>query len=843
VTALHPDLSTTTHRLEARGTDRLDLTGSTWTVTPTAGPVPEALAERFAAPVAATVPGEIHTDLMDAGIIEDPFDGDNEALLAWIGYCDWQYRTEFTWTANDKDRHDLVADGLDTAATITLNGHEVARTANQHRSYRFDIRPFLVEGTNELIVDLRSPIEFAREQEVVLGARPKVMHHPFNAIRKRASDFGWDWGIDLSTSGIWRPIGIESWSVVRIASVRPLVDVVAGRGVLTAHVELEWADAADATGDAAEVTVEVAGSSASSPVPAGTTATTVKVEPENVALWWPRGHGEQPLYDVTVTVGDAGWSSRVGFRTVSLDTTPDADGSPFVIAVNDRPVYVKGANWIPDDALLTRMTPERYRASITDAADAGMNLLRVWGGGMFEADDFYDVCDELGILVWQDFLFACAAYSEEEPLRSEVEAEAREAVTRLSKHPSLAIWNGCNENIWAYVEWGWAKDLVGRTWGEGYYRDLLPSIVAELDPTRPYSPGSPFSFLDYAHPNDDRNGTMHIWDVWNQRDYSDYATHHPRFVSEFGFQGPPAWTTLVDVVHDEPLDPYGHQMLVHQKADDGNGKLERGLGAHLPVPTTIEGWHWATQLNQARAIRFAVEQFRSEFPRNTGAIVWQLNDDWPVVSWAAVDHAGIRKPLWYALRSAYQERLLTIGTGAAGKLELVLHNDSDSALVGSVVVELRGFGAAEPTESVTVELEAPARGLVRVAVPETLGEPSNPAAEYIRASIGGLTAYHWFAEDTVLDLKTTAEATEVSVEDVDGGCAVVVTARTLVKDLFLQADRIDRRARADDGLVTLAPGESARFRVSLPEGAALPDASTLAYPVLCSAGDVVARAQ
>ncbi|MBT2501123.1 glycoside hydrolase family 2 protein [Curtobacterium sp. ISL-83] len=830
----------TTDGREARLGHRLDLTGSTWTVTPTAGPVPESLAHRFAAPIGATVPGEVHTDLLAAGIIDDPFDGDNEALLAWIGYCEWQYRTTFTWTAGDAVRHDLVADGLDTAATITLNGHEVARTANQHRSYRFDVRPFLVEGTNELVVDLRSPIEYAREQEVVLGARPKVMHHPFNAIRKRASDFGWDWGIDLSTSGIWRPIGIESWSGVRIASVRPLVDVVAGRGVLTAHVDLEWASE---THPPTEVTVEVAGGRASRPVTVGETAVTLVVEPDHVDLWWPRGHGEQPLYRVSVRAGDADWSARIGFRTVTLDTTPDADGSPFSIAVNDRPVYVRGANWIPDDALVTRMTPERYRASVTDAADAGMNLLRVWGGGMFESDDFYDVCDELGILVWQDFLFACAAYSEEEPLRSEVEAEAREAVTRLSAHPSLALWNGCNENIWAYVEWGWAKDLVGRTWGEGYYRELLPAIVAELDPTRPYSPGSPFSFLDYAHPNDERNGTMHIWDVWNQRDYADYATHHPRFASEFGFQGPPAWTTLVDVVHDEPLDPYGHQMLVHQKADDGNGKLERGLGAHLPVPTTIEGWHWATQLNQARAIRFAVEHFRSEFPRNTGAIVWQLNDDWPVVSWAAVDHAGIRKPLWYALRDAYQDRLLVFRPREDGGLELVLHNDSDTALAGSVVVERRSADAVEPLATATVDLAAPARGLARVGVPDELATVTDAASEFLVARIGDARAHHWFAEDTDLTLAATREAVDVLVEPVDGGFDVVVTARSVVKDLFLQADRIHRGARVGDGLVTLAPGERARIRVTVPAGTPVPDASTLAFPVLCSAGDVVARAQ
>ncbi|MCX7522481.1 glycoside hydrolase family 2 protein [Microbacterium sp. STN6] len=832
--------------------------GTTWSLRATAGPVPAELASLMAESVPATVPGEVQTDLMAAGLIPDPFDGDNESRTAWIGYCDWQYSTTFTWHADGEARHDLVADGLDTAASIRLNGREVARTQNQHRSYRFEVGGFLVDGENELVVEFRSPIEFAREQEKVLGALPTVMHHPFNAIRKMASNFGWDWGIDVSSSGIWKSMRLESWSVVRIASVRPLIAVEGGSGTLTAHVGLEWADAGTgragagsaaapdtrqrpAGGPAAggqSVTVTVAGQTATASVLAGDASVVVGVEAGAVELWWPRGHGAQPLYPVEVAVADDVWRGRVGFRTVEIDTAPDEHGSAFTFVVNGKRVFVRGANWIPDDAFLTRMTRERYRSAIADAVDANMNLLRVWGGGIYESDDFYDACDEAGVLVWQDFLFACAAYAEEDPLRTEVEAEAREAITRLSAHPSLALWNGCNENIWGYLEWGWRPQLAGRTWGEGYYVDLLPSLVAELDPTRPYSPGSPFSFTRYAHPNDERLGTMHIWDVWNERDYSVYGDYRPRFASEFGFQGPPAYSTLTEVVHDEPLEPYGPQLLVHQKAADGNLKLERGLGAHLPQPRDFDEWHWATQLNQARAVAFGIEHFRSLYPLNQGAIVWQLNDDWPVVSWAAVDSHGHRKPLWHALRRVYADRLLTIQPADAG-LALVAHNDADAPWRATVTIERRAVDGTGSLATQTVQLDAPPRGIAHIVIEADAATAADAGRELLRASAddGSGPAWWFFVEDPELELAGLRDALQASARRTETGYEVRVTARSLVKDLTLQADRLDPRARVDSALITLQAGETHTFVVT--SDAALEPERLLAFPVLCSVNDLV----
>jgi beta-mannosidase len=560
-----------------------------------------------------------------------------------------------------------------------------------------------------------------------------------------------------------------------------------------------------------------------------------------VERWWPRGYGEQRRYPVSVRAHDATWTTQVGFRSAELRTEPDADGTEFTLVINGEPVYARGANWIPDDALLTRLDADRYRTAILDATGAGMNLLRIWGGGLYESEAFYDVCDELGVLVWQDFLFACAAYGEEEPLRSEVEAEAREAVARLSAHPSLVLWNGNNENLWGYVEWGWRAPLAGRSWGDGYYTELLPAIVAELDPRTPYSPGSPFSFVKYAHPNDPRSGTMHIWDVWNSRDYRHYRDYDARFVSEFGFQGPPAYSTLTSVVHDEPLDPYGPQMLVHQKAQDGNLKLERGLGDHLPIWRDLDDWHWITSLNQARAVAYGIEHFRSLYPQNRGTVVWQLNDNWPVISWSAVDYGGIRKPLWHALRRVYADRLLTFQprpTGSdAEELVLIAHNDGAEPWSGDLVVTRHATGPGTPAlAEQRLPFYVAARSALTVTLDGDLVAPDRTERELLVAEADGAqSAFGYFVDDTRLVLAPVADAYTVTVLATPDGYAVTLEAHALVKDLTLFPDRLDPQARVDTALITLLAGQSHTFAV---RGGELEEAALTARPVLRSVNDL-----
>ncbi|WP_422647396.1 glycoside hydrolase family 2 protein [Actinoalloteichus caeruleus] len=792
-----------------------------WTVRAVRGPAPDALADRE---VPATVPGCVHTDLLALDLIPDPYQDRNEAELHWIGRTDWRYRTTFDWEPGDgTERVDLACAGLDTIARLELNGHVIAGTANMHRAYRFDVTDQLRAGPNELTVTFTSALDHADRVRELLGQRPHTNHHPYNQIRKMACNFGWDWGPDLVTAGIWRPLALERWHGARLTSVRPLATVDAdGDGVVHVHVDVDRAPGHD---DELPVTVHVGVVAAAGVVPAGATTTTIEARVDQPRRWWPHGYGDQHRYpvDVALTVEDqptpdngdlTTWAGEVGFRGVRLDTEPDEHGTPFTFVVNDVPVFARGVNWIPDDCFPHRVDAARYRQRLAQARDAGVNLVRVWGGGIYESDDFYDACDELGILTWQDFLFACAAYPEEEPLRSEVEAEARDAITRLAPHPSLVLWNGNNENIWGHHDWGWRDQLGDRTWGAGYYHRLLPDLLAELDPTRPYSAGSPWSFSHDIHPNDPAHGATHIWDVWNQRDYTAYRDHVPRFVAEFGFQGPPAYATLRASLSDDPLRPDSPGMLAHQKAEDGNGKLARGLAEHFPEPQDFDDWFWATQLNQARALRFGVEHFRSHAPRCAGTVWWQLNDCWPVTSWSVVDGQGRRKPAWYALRAAYQDRLVTVRPRPGG-LAAVLCNETDEPWTTRLVVARTAFAGAVLGE-VRHQLTVPPRAVHEEPLPDTITTATDPAAELLVATAGDVRATWFHLPD--LELALPVPELTTAVEALEDGYRVEVTAGTLVRDLALLADRVAPDAEVDDMLGTLLPGESTSIvvRTALP---------------------------
>ncbi|MTE18023.1 glycoside hydrolase family 2 protein [Streptomyces sp. TRM43335] len=815
-----------------------------WQLSATAGPVPAHVAGRT---VSATVPGSAHLDLLAAGLIPDPYLDRAEEELVWAHRTDWRYDLVFeTEPAAPDERVDLVFDGLDTVATVELDGAVLGSTANMHRGYRFDVRAALGSGSREhrLTVSFRSALEYAEEVERRLGRRDHVYPHPFNMVRKMACSFGWDWGPDLQTAGIWKPVRLERWHTARLATVRPLVTVDAdGTGRVEVHVDVERSDPAGGAG--LELAATVAGRVERVAVPAGETSATVTVTVPDARLWWPVGHGEQPLYDLAVTLTAAGdgepldvHECRVGFRTVTVDTTPDEIGTPFTIVVNGEPIFAKGANWIPDDHFLTRVTRERVERRVDQAVGAHMNLLRVWGGGIYETEDFYDVCDERGVLVWQDFPFACASYPEEEPLWSEVEAEARENVARLTPHPSLALWNGANENMWGFRDWGWPDQLRGRTWGLRYYTELLPSIVAELDPTRFYSANSPYNPdmpVDGVHPNDERHGTRHEWEVWNRVDYTHYRDHVPRFCSEFGFQAPPTWATLTRWIHDEPLTPTSPAFLLHQKAEEGNEKLDRGMAPHLPAPRTFEDWHWATQLNQARAVAFGIEHFRSWWPRTAGAVVWQLNDCWPVTSWAAVDGDERPKPLWYGLRHAYAPRLLTVQP-RDGRPVLIAVNDHDEPWRCELRLERQTFSGAV-LRSVKLSLDVPARSVERVEPAPSLVGPENAHEEMLVATAQDVRTVHLFAEDR--DLAYDPEPLEAEAVAVEGGYRVDVTASSFARDVAVLADRVAPDAVVDEMLVPMLAGETRSFTVRT---AADIDPAALTDPlVLRSANSLSAR--
>ncbi len=758
--------------------------------------------------VPAQVPGCVHLDLMSSGHIPDPYLDDNESELEWIGKAEWTYRTTFQWHDDGSEFVDLECDGLDTLATIELNGVGVGQTANMHRRYRFAVKHLLQPGTNELSVTFGSVYRYTDQWQEKLGARPAAYTEPYNFIRKMACNFGWDWGPTVVTAGIWRPIGLRSWSAARLTEVRPLATVDGGAGRVEVRVTLD--------GDGPlTLSAAIGGQAGQTEIAAGRREATVIVTVPDPLLWWPRGYGEQARYVLDVALWNASgdrvdsWSRPIGFRSVKLETTPDDHGTPYTVVVNGEPVFVRGVNWIPDDCFPARITRERLAQRLTQACEANINYLRVWGGGIYESEDFYDLADEFGLMVGQDFLFSCAAYPQEEPFAAEVLAEAKDNVARLTPHPSLVLWTGNNECLWGHADWGWPEKLGEKSWGSGYYHELLPKVVAELDPTRPYWPGSPYSGSPQLHPNDPAHGNMHIWDVWNTHDYTHYHSYTPRFVAEFGYQAPPTFATLAKGEH--------------QKAIDGVLKLQRGLDAHLPPPKDKDDYLYFTQVNQARAIALGVERFRALSPICMGAIVWQLNDCWPVTSWAAIDGDGRLKPLWYALRTAYADRLLTIQPGHT----LVAVNDSPEHWRTEATVRRVGVDGVTLAE-IKVQVDVAARSTFSAGLPPELRTASDPKAELLCAQADAAKAFWFFAEDR--DFAYPKAAFDAKAEPVHGGVRVTVTAHTILRDLCLFPDRLDPASSVDNALVTLLPGETATFFVRTDQS--LDPAALTSRPVL-----------
>jgi len=792
------------------------------------GPAADVPADVRDKTIPATVPGCVHTDLMEAGLIDDPYLDRNETKVAWIGRTDWRYGCSFTVDAAllKLDRVVLVCEGLDTIARVEVNGTLLGESADMHLPQRFDLKPLLIAGGNQLTITFASALNYAEHMQKNLGELPHVEKHPFNYIRKMACNFGWDWGPALITAGIWQPIYIEAWNIARLSSVRPLVMRADSRSaVVDVMLDLERYDTNGSLNFSASLT-DAEGQTIfqNTAIPANTTRGQLKLEVSNPKLWWPRGHGAQPLYELSVTLtGSAGleldsWKRKIGLRTVRLNTDSDSIGAQFTIEVNTKPIFCKGANWIPDDCFPHRVDTLRYRRRLDQAVAANMNMLRIWGGGIYETEAFYSICDELGLMVWQDFLFACAAYPEEEPYAALVAAEAKHHVARLSSHPSLVIWNGCNENIWGYFDWNWKEKIGARTWGLGFYTQMLPSIVKQLDPTRPYWPGSPYSGSMDRHPLDDRYGNTHVWDAWNQKDYSVYREYSPRFCSEFGHQAPPTYATLRHAVPVRHLSPDSPTMLHHQKAQGGNDKLHGRLTEHFEIPAGFDDWLYVTQLNQARAVQTGVEWFRSRQPVCMGALYWQLNDCWPVTSWAAIDGDGRPKPLWYATRKFYADRIVTIQPEVDGKLYAYIINDTLEAWNGQLFLGKINFNWTQgpggwktvfiPPRSV---LQVPLAYYSKLAGQKSTDEETkiHSNSELIMVQLGQHRAFWYFDVDKNLAYPEASFDTSVKAEGTK--YSVTVTAKNFVRDLALFADRLDEHAVVNDQLVTLLPGESFTF--------------------------------
>ncbi len=645
--------------------------------------------------LAARVPGGTFTDLMAANKIPDPFDRENEKQVQWVADRDWEYRREFE-VGDDllkEDRVELFCAGLDTLAEVTLNGQPVGKSDNMFRSYAWDVTAILKPGKNTLAIVFRSPVAYInkRQQERKL---PTMMNGGMAHLRKVQSHFGWDWGPRLPISGIWREIALRGYSTARLGDVRLTQRHADGRVWMEVAAQAEsW------RGD--ELTLQLRlngpdGSVQEAQAPVVTGHAHLSLEVAAPQLWWPNGQGQQPLYRAEVSLEAGGRrlderSFQVGLRRLELRQEPDAWGKTFTFVVNGVPLFGKGADWIPSDSFPARLTPERYERWIRDCAAANMNMLRIWGGGYYEDETFYDLCDRYGILIWQDFMYACAAYPFDDPAFLEnARLEAEENIRRLRHRACLALWCGNNE---IEMMWGMFKRNAALTAAcDRFFYQLLPEWVAALDPDRPYWPSSPSSGKFLHQTNSDAFGDTHLWQVWHGlKPFTFYRKRMTRFASEFGMEAFPSLETIAGFCSPEDFRLESSVMAHHQRSWGGNDKMLYYLAERYRFPRDFSDLVYLTQVQQAEAIRIGVEHWRRNWPRCNGALYWQYNDCWPVTSWASVDYNGDWKALHYAAKRFYAPVALSL-LDEGSRVGVYVSNDTPQAWTGSLRWTLETLG-------------------------------------------------------------------------------------------------------------------------------------------------------
>jgi beta-mannosidase len=632
--------------------------------------------------IAATVPGSVHQDLIAHGLLPDPFEGLNEHAAQWVGESDWLYRCRFTLAPEMLGaRIDLCCDGLDTFATVWLNGVQLFTSDTMFVPQRVDIAGAAREGENELRILFESAVRRGREREARHGALDVWNGDPSRVyVRKAQYHYGWDWGPVLMAAGPWLPVRVEAYTA-RIDDLHCTVELAADRG--SAVVEATATVAGDHESSLTarlQLYAPDGALLAEADAPVGDGAAQYTFAVGDPHLWWPHGHGAQPLYTVRATIGATQphtVEQRIGVRRLRLVQEPveGEAGTTFLFEVNDTPIFCGGANWIPADSFTPRIDRERYRNLLQQAADMHMVMVRVWGGGIYESDDFYELCDELGLLVWQDFMFACGIYPAHDEFCASVRAEAEAQVRRLRGHACLAIWCGNNEDyqiaesIGAYDQSA-SPDAASRFPARVIYEQLLPDVCAALDPQRPYWPGSPYAG---ANTSDGAVGDRHVWNIWHGEvaPYQEYPRYAGRFVSEFGMQALPAFATIESFTTPDERYPQSRTLDHHNKAAGGPRRIAAYLVDNLRVPGDLEGYIYATQLIQAEALAAAYSGWRRRWGAPgrravAGALVWQLNDCWPVTSWAMIDYLLRPKPACAVVRRALAPLALGIARGGDG---------------------------------------------------------------------------------------------------------------------------------------------------------------------------------
>ncbi len=790
----------------------------------------------------ATVPGTVHTDLLDNGKISNPFYGTNEKDVQWIDKKDWEYITTIDVEENvmNHSHIELVFAGLDTYAEVYVNEQHVLSADNMFRTWRADVKPYIQLGANHIRIHFRSPIMEDLPKLEALGYGLPATNDQSEVgelgdkrvsvfARKAPYHYGWDWGPRFVTSGIWREAELVAWSDVRIENVYIRQNQVHAESAdLTAVVQIYSEQERQvnlrvyADGQNWEQIVTLA---------EGTDAVQIPLTLNNPKLWWSRGLGDAYLYTFTVEVLEqnqtlAVKSERTGIRAIRLVTEPHPDypGTSFYFELNGVPVFAKGANHIPNDSFSPRVTLERYRHEIVTAVESNMNMLRVWGGGIYENDEFYDLCDEYGILVWQDFMFACSMYPGDEEFLDSVQAEAEDNIRRLRNHPSIVLWCGNNEidSAWSqYVEdggWGWKKDYNAeqrtQIWAdyEALFHELLPEVVQTEHPGISYWPSSPIVAVtnnekQHTHGITD-SGDIHYWGVWhNSEPFERYNTYIGRFMSEYGFQSFPEYKSVRTYAEESDLELESEVMLRHQKNGAGNRLIKEYMDKYLPAPKDFPSFLYMSQVLQAEAMKTAIEAHRRRKPYCMGTLYWQMNDCWPVASWSSMDYYGRWKAVQYYAKRSFEDILISIDQSVSGKVDIHLVSDliaPKSLTVRVKVLGLDGTLYKEMPQSLTLA-GGEAIKVLSVTTEQLLGDV-HPAEAILVAElehedqlIHAEIAYFVSAPELALQQPHL----QIVETEVDGVVAYQLTTDVLARQIWLSSEN---EGIFSDNFFDLIPG-------------------------------------
>lgn len=797
----------------------------------------------------AKVPGTVHQDLLNHNRIPNPFYGMNEEAVQWVENEDWMYRTSFVVDEHQlgRDAAVLELDGLDTYADVFLNGALILRSDNMFVGHKIEVKPVLRKGVNQLLVRFRSPVKEVLPQLQTNGFDYPASndHSPWRTsvyTRKAPYSYGWDWGIRLATCGIWRPVRlvfsdvarIEDYYVCQEAVTQAKADVdnrleinnVTSNTVSALlKVDYHYSDS-----DTKEIRKQIE-------LRPGANTVSLPVSIEKPHLWMPNGWGEPSLYKFTASLSVDGveiakQERNVGLRTVRVVMDDDEHGKSFYFVVNGKQMFAKGANFIPDDALLPNVTPERYKRIFEDVKAANMNMLRVWGGGIYEDDEFYDEADRNGILIWQDFMFACSSYPHDPLFVGRVEAEAEYNIKRLRGHASLAMWCGNNEIYEAMRYWGWQRKYSAEAFAEmerGYnvlFSELLPQMVERLDGTRFYMHSSPYE-ANWGRPKSWKTGDSHNWGTWHGRKpFESFDTDVPRFMSEYGFQAFPEMKTIRTFAEEKDFELESPVMNAHQKADIGNALIKQTMGLYYKVPEKFEDLVYVGLVLQGQGMRHGIEAHRRNRPYCMGSLFWQLNDSWPVVSWSGIDYYGNWKALMYQSKRAFAPILINaIKEGDDLCVYLVSDElqDHDGVRLDVELMDFDGKAQGKWTQSGMLAANSSVLFMKKPAgeLQGKLSAATSLLHFTLKAKKGATLADDVFYFAYPKDQKLPEANIETSVRR--RGDAIEMTLKTdkLARDIFVEVPV--QGVRFTDNFFDLLPGQRKKITITSPEGHSLND--------------------